>query len=52
MILAERGWKQIKSADTVHDPLSGFEYSDDDDVDTIELRTTAISTAAACDDEA
>ena len=30
----------------------GFEYSEDDDVDTIELRTMAISVAAACDDEA
>lgn len=30
----------------------GFEYKDDDDVDTIELRTTAISVSAACGDEA
>ncbi|SCZ99097.1 BZ3500_MvSof-1268-A1-R1_Chr3-1g05810 [Microbotryum saponariae] len=30
----------------------GFEYSDDDDVDTIELRTMAISVAAAADDPA
>ncbi|CEQ41474.1 SPOSA6832_03182 [Sporobolomyces salmonicolor] len=30
----------------------GFEYKEDDDVDTIELRTLAISTAAVCGDEA
>ena len=29
----------------------GFEYAEDDDVDTIELRTLAISVAAACEDE-
>jgi hypothetical protein len=31
---------------------AGFEYGPNDDVDTIELRTTAIAVSAACGDVA